>query len=626
MIKTKEQLQEIRERMQKKIALREAEHGADTAEASSRLQMLICRGTGCTSSRSDEIMHLLQDKLKERGIDDVEVTLVGCFGFCGEGPIVKVMPDNVFYVHVTPEDVDELIDTHVIKGEHVEHLLFTDPRTEEKIHNHHDMAFYEKQGRVALRHCGLIDPENVEEYIAYGGYEPLVDCITNKTQEEVIQVMKDSLLRGRGGAGFPTGRKWESAFVVNDYPKYVICNGDEGDPGAFMDRSILEGDPHSVLEAMAICGYAIGADKGFIYVRAEYPIAIKRCEIAIAQAKEHGLLGKNILGTDFSFDIEVRLGAGAFVCGEGTALMESIEGKRGMPRTKIHRTAVKGLWQKPTIINNVETFANVPYIFQHGAAHFRGIGTEKSPGTKVFALGGKIQNNGLIEVPMGTTLREIIYEIGGGIPDGKAFKAVQTGGPSGGCIPADLLDTPVDFESLGELGSIMGSGGMVILDEDNCMVDVARFFLDFTVDESCGKCTPCREGTQRMLEKLDSITEGKGTPETITELEEMSQMIIDSSLCGLGQSAPNPVLSTIRFFRHEYEAHVNDQQCPAGACKALAKIVITDKCIGCTKCARVCPVSCIDGKPKEQHVINQDDCIKCETCIAACPVQAIVKQ
>jgi NADH:ubiquinone oxidoreductase subunit F (NADH-binding)/(2Fe-2S) ferredoxin/NAD-dependent dihydropyrimidine dehydrogenase PreA subunit len=626
MIKTKEQLQEIRERMQKKIALREAEHGADTGEASSRLQMLICRGTGCTSSRSDEIMHLLQDKLKERGIDDVEVTLVGCFGFCGEGPIVKVMPDNVFYVHVTPEDVDELIDTHVIKGEHVEHLLFTDPRTEEKIHNHHDMAFYEKQGRVALRHCGLIDPENVEEYIAYGGYEPLVDCITNKTQEEVIQVMKDSLLRGRGGAGFPTGRKWESAFVVNDYPKYVICNGDEGDPGAFMDRSILEGDPHSVLEAMAICGYAIGADKGFIYVRAEYPIAIKRCEIAIAQAKEHGLLGKNILGTDFSFDIEVRLGAGAFVCGEGTALMESIEGKRGMPRTKIHRTAVKGLWQKPTIINNVETFANVPYIFQHGAAHFRGIGTEKSPGTKVFALGGKIQNNGLIEVPMGTTLREIIYEIGGGIPDGKAFKAVQTGGPSGGCIPADLLDTPVDFESLGELGSIMGSGGMVILDEDNCMVDVARFFLDFTVDESCGKCTPCREGTQRMLEKLDSITEGKGTPETITELEEMSQMIIDSSLCGLGQSAPNPVLSTIRFFRHEYEAHVNDQQCPAGACKALAKIVITDKCIGCTKCARVCPVSCIDGKPKEQHVINQDDCIKCETCIAACPVQAIVKQ
>ena len=626
MIKTKEQLQEIRERMQKKIALREAEHGADTGEASSRLQMLICRGTGCTSSRSDEIMHLLQDKLKERGIDDVEVTLVGCFGFCGEGPIVKVMPDNVFYVHVTPEDVDELIDTHVIKGEHVEHLLFTDPRTEEKIHNHHDMAFYEKQGRVALRHCGLIDPENVEEYIAYGGYEPLVDCITNKTQEEVIQVMKDSLLRGRGGAGFPTGRKWESAFVVNDYPKYVICNGDEGDPGAFMDRSILEGDPHSVLEAMAICGYAIGADKGFIYVRAEYPIAIKRCEIAIAQAKEHGLLGKNILGTDFSFDIEVRLGAGAFVCGEGTALMESIEGKRGMPRTKIHRTAVKGLWQKPTIINNVETFANVPYIFQHGAAHFRGIGTEKSPGTKVFALGGKIQNNGLIEVPMGTTLREIIYEIGGGIPNGKAFKAVQTGGPSGGCIPADLLDTPVDFESLGELGSIMGSGGMVILDEDNCMVDVARFFLDFTVDESCGKCTPCREGTQRMLEKLDSITEGKGTPETITELEEMSQMIIDSSLCGLGQSAPNPVLSTIRFFRHEYEAHVNDQQCPAGACKALAKIVITDKCIGCTKCARVCPVSCIDGKPKEQHVINQDDCIKCETCIAACPVQAIVKQ
>lgn len=626
MIKTKEQLHEIRENMKQAIALREAEHGGDVEHSRSRLQMLICRGTGCTSSRSDEIMKRLEEGLKQRDIDDVEVTLVGCFGFCGEGPIVKVMPDNVFYVHVKPEDVDELIESHVMKGEHVEHLLFTDPKTEKKIHNHHDMSFYEKQERVALRYCGLIDPENVEEYIAYGGYEPLFDCVTNKTPQEVIQVMKDSLLRGRGGAGFPTGRKWESAFVVNDYPKYVICNGDEGDPGAFMDRSILEGDPHSVLEAMAICGYAIGSDKGYIYVRAEYPIAIQRCETAIAQAKEYGLLGRNIFGTDFNFDIEVRLGAGAFVCGEGTALMESIEGKRGMPRTKIHRTAVKGLWQKPTVINNVETFANVPYIFQHGAEHFRGIGTEKSPGTKVFALGGKINNNGLIEVPMGTTLREIIDEIGGGVPNGKAFKAVQTGGPSGGCIPAEHLDTPVDFESLGELGSIMGSGGMVVLDEDNCMVDVSRFFLDFTVEESCGKCTPCREGTKRMLETLDRITEGKAEPDVVEELEDLSQMIIDSSLCGLGQSAPNPVLSTIRFFRNEYEAHVEDHSCPAGACKALSKIVITDKCIGCTKCARVCPVSCIDGKVKEQHVIRQEDCIKCETCIGACPVQAIVKQ
>ena len=626
MIKTKEQLHEIRENMKQAIALREAEHGGDVEHSRSRLQMLICRGTGCTSSRSDEIMKRLEEGLKQRDIDDVEVTLVGCFGFCGEGPIVKVMPDNVFYVHVKPEDVDELIESHVMKGEHVEHLLFTDPKTEKKIHNHHDMSFYEKQERVALRYCGLIDPENVEEYIAYGGYEPLFDCVTNKTPQEVIQVMKDSLLRGRGGAGFPTGRKWESAFVVNDYPKYVICNGDEGDPGAFMDRSILEGDPHSVLEAMAICGYAIGSDKGYIYVRAEYPIAIQRCETAIAQAKEYGLLGRNIFGTDFNFDIEVRLGAGAFVCGEGTALMESIEGKRGMPRTKNHRTAVKGLWQKPTVINNVETFANVPYIFQHGAEHFRGIGTEKSPGTKVFALGGKINNNGLIEVPMGTTLREIIDEIGGGVPNGKAFKAVQTGGPSGGCIPAEHLDTPVDFESLGELGSIMGSGGMVVLDEDNCMVDVSRFFLDFTVEESCGKCTPCREGTKRMLETLDRITEGKAEPDVVEELEDLSQMIIDSSLCGLGQSAPNPVLSTIRFFRNEYEAHVEDHSCPAGACKALSKIVITDKCIGCTKCARVCPVSCIDGKVKEQHVIRQEDCIKCETCIGACPVQAIVKQ
>lgn len=633
MIRTREEFLALKNKLKDTTILRDIGENAKAGEEivvdenlPFKKQLLICRGTGCTSSLSDEIMDLLIEKLAEKKIDDVEVTLVGCFGFCGEGPIVKVQPDNVFYVHVTPDDVEELIESHIVNGQTVERLLFTDPQKGEKIHNHHDMAFYEKQERITLRLCGLIDPEDIEDYIAHDGYEALYDCLTNKTPEEVIQVMKDSNLRGRGGAGFPTGRKWESAFVVNDYPKYIICNGDEGDPGAFMDRSILEGDPHSVLEAMAIAGYAVGANQGYIYVRAEYPIAIERVEIAMKQAREYGLLGKNIFGTDFSFDIEVRLGAGAFVCGEGTALMESIEGRRGMPRTKIQRTAVKGLWQKPTIINNVETFANVPYIFLKGADHFRSIGTEKSPGTKVFALGGKINNNGLIEVPMGTTLREIIYEIGGGIPNDKEFKAVQTGGPSGGCIPVAHLDTPVDFESLAELGSIMGSGGMIVIDEDNCMVDIARFFLDFTVDESCGKCTPCREGTKRMLESLERLTEGKGKEGDIEELLELGESIIDSSLCGLGQSAPNPVVSTIRFFRDEYEAHVSDKKCPAGACKALAEIFITDKCIGCTKCARVCPVSCITGKVKELHVIDQEACIKCEACMEACPVQAIIKR
>ncbi|NLK58599.1 MAG: NADH-quinone oxidoreductase subunit NuoF [Tissierellia bacterium] len=623
-------LNEIKENTAKAIRVREekkARISLKDRKASDEYHLLVCAGAGCDSSGGKVLREQLAKEIAARELDDkVKLVKTGCLGLCQAGPIVLVYPEGVFYALVQKEDITELFDTHIRDGNIVKRLVYEGAVKEDDfVESVDEVDFFKKQVKIALRNCGRIDPEEIDEYIAYDGYQALYQCL-NSSREEVIQTMKDSLLRGRGGAGFPTGRKWESAFVVNDYPKYVICNGDEGDPGAFMDRSILEGDPHSVLEAMAICGYAIGSNKGYIYVRAEYPMAIERLNHAVKQAKEYNVLGDNIFGTDFSFDLEVRLGAGAFVCGEGTALMESIEGKRGMPRTKIHRTAVHGLWQKPTIINNVETFANVPYIFQKGAEHFRSIGTEKSPGTKVFALGGKINNNGLIEVPMGTTLREIVYDICGGIPGGKEFKAVQTGGPSGGCIPAEHLDTPVDFESLGKLGSIMGSGGMVILDEDNCMVDVARFFLDFTVDESCGKCTPCREGTQRMLEKLDSITEGKGTPETITELEEMSQMIIDSSLCGLGQSAPNPVLSTIRFFRHEYEAHVNDQQCPAGACKALAKIVITDKCIGCTKCARVCPVSCIDGKPKEQHVINQDDCIKCETCIAACPVQAIVKQ
>lgn len=633
MIRTREEFLALKEKLKPTTLLRdigENTREGDIVEVDENLpykrQLLICRGTGCTSSLSAQIQDKLVQALEDKGITDVEVTLVGCFGFCGEGPIIKVQPDNVFYVHVTPDDVDEIIESHIIRGEVIERLLFTDPVKHEKIHNHHDMAFYEKQERIALRLCGQIDPENIEDYIAHDGYEALYKVVTSMSQEEAIQVMKDANLRGRGGAGFPAGRKWESAYVVDDYPKYVICNADEGDPGAFMDRSILEGDPHSVLEAMAIAGYAIGANQGYIYVRAEYPIAIQRAEIAMQQAREYGMLGKNIFGTDFNFDIEIRLGAGAFVCGEGTALMESIEGHRGMPRTKIHRTAVKGLWQKPTIINNVETLANVPFIFLKGADHFRSIGTELSPGTKVFALGGKINNNGLIEVPMGTTLREIIFEIGGGIPNGKAFKAVQTGGPSGGCIPEEYLDTPVDFESLDKLGSIMGSGGMIVIDEDNCMVDIARFFLDFTVEESCGKCTPCREGTKRMLEILDRMTEGRGKPGDTDELVELGEMITDTSLCGLGQSAANPVASTIHFFRHEYEAHEKDKKCPAGACKALSEIFITDKCIGCTKCAKVCPVSCIDGAVKEQHIIRQDDCIKCETCIGACPVQAITKR
>ncbi len=486
--------------------------------------------------------------------------------------------------------------------------------------------YYKKQVRIALRNCEIIRPESIDEYIALDGYSALGKMLTEMTPGEVISAMKDANLRGRGGAGFPAGRKWEEAFKYNSDKKYIICNADEGDPGAFMDRSILEGDPHSVLEGMAIAGYAVGADQGFIYVRAEYPVAVKRLKAAIAKAKEYGLLGNNILGTDFSFDIELRLGAGAFVCGEGTALMESIEGKRGMPRTKIHRTAHKGLWQKPTIINNVETLANVPVIFQRGVEWFRSIGTEKSPGTKVFALVGKVKEAGLVEVPMGMSLREIVFDIGGGVAEDRAIKAVQTGGPSGGCIPAELLDTPVDFESLGAIGSIMGSGGMVVMDETDCMVDIARFFLDFTVDESCGKCVPCREGTKRMLEILERITEGNGTEEDIERMESLSETISSASLCGLGQTASNPVTSTLHYFREEYEAHIRDKKCPAGSCQALLEYYITEACIGCTKCARNCPVSCIDGKVKERHVIDTSRCIKCGNCMAVCPVGAVIKR
>lgn len=589
--------------------------------------VLVCGGTGCHSSDGDKIRELLAEKVKEKGLDkDVKVVLTGCFGLCEAGPNIVIYPEGIFYSHVKLEDVDEIVEEHFQKGHVVKRLLFKESYVDGVIKPVNQVNFYKKQTRIALRNCGLINPEDIDEYIALDGYQALAKVVTEMTQQEVIDLVKASNLRGRGGAGFPTGKKWETAFKYPADQKYVICNADEGDPGAFMDRSILEGDPHSVLEAMAICGYAIGANQGYIYVRAEYPIAVHRLEVAIEQAKEKGVLGKNIFGTDFNFDIELRLGAGAFVCGEGTALMESIEGKRGMPRTKIHRTAHKGLWGKPTIINNVETFVNVPVIFQRGVDWFRSIGTQDSPGTKVFALGGKVKNTGLIEIPMGVTLRDIIFDIGGGIPNNKKFKAIQTGGPSGGCIPEEHLDTPVDFESLAELGSIMGSGGMVVMDEDNCMVDIARFFLDFTVEESCGKCVPCREGTKRMLEILERITEGKGTPEDIETLESLSETITIASLCGLGQTAANPVVSTLKYFRDEYEAHVNEKRCPGGTCQSLLEYFITEDCIGCTKCARNCPVSCISGKVKERHVIDTEKCIKCGTCMEVCPTGAVIKK
>lgn len=620
-MKNIEELNKVREKGLNKIILRR-----DNVENLHETHVLVCGGTGCHSSQGDEIRKLLYEKVKEKGLEDkIKIVLTGCFGLCEAGPNIVVYPEGIFYSHVKLEDVDEIFEKHFVKGEVVKRLLFEEAYEDEEIVPVREVNFYKKQERVALRNCGLINPEDVEEYIAMEGYQALAKVTTEMTQKEVIDFVKESNLRGRGGAGFPTGRKWETAYEYSSDKKYIICNADEGDPGAFMDRSILEGDPHSILEAMAIAGYAIGSEQGYIYVRAEYPIAVKRLEIAIKQAKEYGLLRKNILGTNFNFDIELRLGAGAFVCGEGTALMESIEGKRGMPRTKIHRTAHKGLWGKPTIINNVETFANIPVIFQKGINWFRSIGTKDSPGTKVFALGGKVRHTGLVEIPMGVTLRNIIFDIGGGIPGDKEFKAIQTGGPSGGCIPAEYLDTPVDFESLGELGSIMGSGGMVVMDEDNCMVDIARFFLDFTVEESCGKCVPCREGTKRMLEILERITEGKGIPRDIERLESLAETMTSASLCGLGKTAANPVVSTLKYFRDEYEAHIYDKKCPAGSCLDLLEFYITEDCIGCTKCARNCPVSCINGEVKERHVIDTEKCIKCGSCKKACPVGAIVK-
>ena len=590
-------------------------------------EILVCGGTGCMSSQSQKLIDNLNAEIAKAGLSDkVNAHITGCFGFCEQGPIVKVFPDDVFYVQVAPDDAAELVKTHLVDGNRVHRLLYQDPDSHEKVNTQHEMSFYKKQKRIALRNCGLINPELISEYIACRGYEAIGRCITEKTPQDVIDEIKLSGLRGRGGGGFSTGLKWEFTKKPVSDIKYIVCNADEGDPGAFMDRSILEGDPHSIIEAMAVAGYAVGASKGFVYIRAEYPLAIKRLRHAINEAREHGLLGDNIMGTNFSFDIEIKYGAGAFVCGEETALIHSIEGQRGEPTTKPPFPAESGLWDKPTCVNNVETLANVPAILLEGASWFNAIGSETSKGTKVFALAGKINNVGLVEVPMGITLREIIYEIGGGIKDGKEFKAVQTGGPSGGCITKDQLDVKIDYESLGAIGSMMGSGGMIVMDEDNCMVDIAKFYLEFTVEESCGKCTPCRVGNKRLHEMLTKISEGKGTMEDLDAMRELAQTIKDTSLCGLGQTAPNPVLSTLNFFEDEYIAHVQDKACPAGACQSLLKYMITEeKCIGCTKCAKVCPVSCISGKVKEKHVIDQNQCIKCGACFDACPVNAITK-
>ena len=598
-----------------------------TKENPEKREILVCGGTGCTSSDSIQIIENLRNEIKKADLEGrAEVHLTGCFGFCAKGPIVKVYPDDIFYTQVKPEDASEIVQSHLVNHKVVERLLFKEPSLDhKKVEKHNDMSFYKKQSRVALRYCGHINPENIFEYIGCNGYIALGKCISELSPIEVVEEIKASGLRGRGGAGFPTGIKWESASQTPPGQKYVVCNADEGDPGAFMDRSILEGNPHSVLEAMAICGYAIGSDTGYIYIRAEYPLAIKRLKIAISQAEDAGLLGNNILGSNFNFKIELKYGAGAFVCGEETALINSIEGKRGEPRMKTYIPSKRGLWNSPTCLNNVETFANIPSIINNGASWFRKYGTEDSPGTKVFALGGKINNTGLVEVPMGTTLREIIYEIGGGIPNGRKFKAVQTGGPSGGCITSNNLDTPIDFKSLSSIGSMMGSGGMLVLDDSDCMVDICKFFLEFTVDESCGKCTPCRIGNKRLLELLTKITDGKATLKDLDNLKELATTIKNTSLCGLGKCAPNPILSTLNNFYDEYLSHVVDKKCPAGKCQSLLNYIITDACKGCTKCARVCPAKCITGKPKEKHEIDTKKCLKCGTCMSNCKFNAIIK-
>lgn len=593
-----------------------------------RSNVLVCGGTGCSSSNSQEIMRRLEEEIKKKGLDkEVNVVCTGCFGLCSLGPVVIVYPEGSFYSKVTLADIPEIVEEHLLKGRIVKRLLYQETIDNDAIHSLTDTPFYKKQKRIALRNCGVINPEVIEEYIAMDGYSALGKVLTEMKPDEVIQVIKDSGLRGRGGGGFPTGLKWSLAAQNDADQKYVCCNADEGDPGAFMDRSVLEGDPHSVLEAMAIAGYAIGATQGYIYIRAEYPIAVERLQIAIQQARELGLLGKNIFDSGFDFDIELRLGSGAFVCGEETSLLASIEGHRGEPRPRPPYPAVKGLYGKPTILNNVETYANIAQIILHGAEWFQSIGTERSKGTKVFALGGKIKHTGLVEVPMGTTLREIVEEIGGGVSDGGKFKAAQTGGPSGGCIPAKFLDIEIDYDNLTEIGAMMGSGGLIVMDESTCMVDIAEFFLRFTVDESCGKCTACRIGTKRLLEMLEKITSGRGEDGDIEKLESLCHYIKDNSLCALGQTAPNPVLSTLQYFRDEYVAHVHDHRCPAGACKELTIFkVLPEKCIGCTKCARNCPVGAIHGNVKEHHFIDMNKCIKCGVCMENCKFNAIVRE
>ncbi len=592
-----------------------------------RSNVLVCGGTGCTSSNSEKIIEALKTEIQAKGLEkEVNVIRTGCFGLCALGPIMIVYPEGSFYSMVKVEDVPEIVEEHLLKGRIVTRLLYQETVEKDTIKSLNHTPFYEKQRRIALRNCGVINPEVIDEYIAMDGYAALGKVLTEMTPQQVIDEIKASGLRGRGGGGFPTGTKWSFAAAQKADQKYVCCNADEGDPGAFMDRSVLEGDPHAVLEAMAIAGYAIGASQGYIYVRAEYPIAVKRLQIAIDQAHEYGLLGDNIFGTDFCFDIQLRLGAGAFVCGEETALLTSIEGNRGEPRPRPPFPAVKGLFGKPTIFNNVETYANICQIILNGADWFNAVGTEKSKGTKVFALGGKIRHTGLVEVPMGTTLREIVEEIGGGVPDGKKFKAAQTGGPSGGCIPAEHLDIPIDSDNLIAIGSMMGSGGLIVMDETTCMVDIAKFFLEFTVDESCGKCTPCRIGTHRLLELLEKITSGNGEMEDIEKMEQLCYYIKENALCGLGQTAPNPVLSTLHFFRDEYVAHVKDKKCPAGVCKKLLQYsILAESCRGCTACARVCPVGAISGKVKEVHTIDTTKCIKCGACLEKCKFGAIVK-